>query len=245
VADRGLVGRPNRGHEAHDLLLVAAHAAGDLDGTDLVRAESLAAACDECANLATDLRAIARATGELPEARAPRDFFVSPADARRLRPQGLRRLVSVITAPRVAPARPLAGGLMMLGVAGLLVASLPGLGSSAALAPADRHLEFSATPSTGSDIQALPGAAPDASGEPSPTDPVVIERLGGGSPAPSRPPTAAGQGTAQTPEPDTTTGAGDSAGSGPSALVVGSLALLAVGAALFVLSLLRTAPRRI
>ena len=113
-------------HERHDLLLVAAYASDDLDGAARTAAEELVAGCSGCADLATDLRALARATHDLPPARRPRDFFLTPADAERLRPRGLRRLLAAFAAPTL-PIRPLATGLTTLGVAGLLLASLPGI----------------------------------------------------------------------------------------------------------------------
>ncbi|HEU0235937.1 MAG TPA: hypothetical protein VFR14_05795, partial [Candidatus Limnocylindrales bacterium] len=89
-------------------------------------ADELVAGCSACADLAADLRALARATHDLPPADRPRDFFLTPADAERLRPRGLRRLLAAFAAP-TAPIRPLATGLTTLGVAGLLLAALPGI----------------------------------------------------------------------------------------------------------------------
>ena len=207
-------------HPTHDLLLVAAYASDDIDGAARTVAAELVGSCAECAALATDLRALAAATRALPPAHRPRDFALSPADAERLRPRGLRRLLAALAAPR-SLARPLAAGLTTLGVAGLLLASLPGvmsLGSGAMggseavsdgvpLAPLEG--EGAAAPS------AAPGYALD--GEERDTDTA-------GSP------TRADSGDPGTPS--TEAAVGDS---GPSMLVVVSGSLLIVGLGLFAL----------
>ncbi|MEO8273984.1 MAG: hypothetical protein ABI620_07950, partial [Chloroflexota bacterium] len=65
-------------HPDHDLLLIAADAAGDLAGTDRARAQALIQACESCADLQRDLVSIAAATRTLPAmAAAPRDFRLS------------------------------------------------------------------------------------------------------------------------------------------------------------------------
>ena len=75
-------------HDAHDPLLVAALAAGDLAGTDRDHAVALIRSCVSCAELHDDLVAISRATAAVPPpfAKAPREFQLTPADAARLRP---------------------------------------------------------------------------------------------------------------------------------------------------------------
>jgi hypothetical protein len=234
-------------HEAHDLLLVAAFAAGDLEVGDLALAEALVGACDQCATLAADLRAISRATAEIPVPRRPRDFFVRPDDAERLRPNRLRRLAAAIAGPRAQLARPFAGGLMMIGFAGLLVASLPGLGGPASVAPADRRLESLASPMPDSEIQGGP-AAPGASGEPAATDETLGEvRDSAGQGASLRPVAGGPPASAPAAEPGpikTSREAARDAVAGPSGLVIGSAALVAIGAVLFLASLLRPGPRR-
>jgi hypothetical protein len=228
-------------HTDHDLLLVAAFAAGDVEAGDLSRANALVGACGECATLAADLRAISRATAEMPAPRRSRDFFVSPADAERLRPHGLRRLTAATTRPRLGLARPLAGGLMMIGFAGLLVASLPGLGGSAGSAPADQRLEYRASPATDSHVQGGPDA-PGASAAPAPTDATLGEERSGSGQGASLPPEAGGPAASAAAPALVETGRDSAAG--PSALVVGSVALVAIGAVLFLASVLRAGPRR-
>jgi hypothetical protein len=114
-------------HESHDALLIAAYTAGDLEEDDLQRAVTLIARCDECSTLAADLGAIASAAASLPAARRPRDFTITPEQAAALRKGGWRRFLSGLTSPRSVLAPRLAGALTTLGVAGLLLASLPGM----------------------------------------------------------------------------------------------------------------------
>jgi hypothetical protein len=120
-------------HAQHDPLLVASLAAGDLVGTDRDHATALIAGCADCASLHSDLLAIARATAALPPVRAPRDFTLSPEQAAALRPVGWRRLVAAIGGSRPLMSRQLGIGLATIGLAGLLVSTLPGiqLGSTA------------------------------------------------------------------------------------------------------------------
>jgi hypothetical protein len=237
-------------HAAHDLLLVAAFAADDLDAADRPGAEAQVAGCADCSALATDLVSIARATAEMPLPRRPRDFFVSPADARRLRPQGLRRLAAAIAGPRAQLARPVAGGLMMLGVAGLLVASLPGLSLLGSSSSADQRLEFLASPAPGSEVQGGP-VAPYASEAPAASAAVPGDVRGAGQGA-SIPPGAGGT-AASAPAPVPAVGPDSvktqpettrEATTGPSPLVIGSVALIAVGAVLLITSVLQPGRRR-
>lgn len=234
-------------HAGHDLLLVAALAAGDLDAPDKQRAEALLASCADCSALAGDLVSIARATAEMPVPRRPRDFFVSPADAERLRPRGLRRLAGTMARPRTTLARPLAGGLMMLGIAGLLVASLPGLPQFGSASSADQRLELAASPVPDSAIQGEP-LLPYASGAPAASVAPGDVRGGAGQGA-SAPPVSVGVPGASAPAPAPAEGpdaakTAREATRGPSPLVIGSVALVAIGALLFLASLLRPGPRR-
>jgi hypothetical protein len=230
-------------HAAHDLLLVAAFAAGDVDAADRPGAEALVAGCAECATLATDLVSIARATAEMPVPRRPRDFFVSPADARRLRPRAIRRLTDAIAGPRVQLARPLAGGLMMLGFAGLLVASLPGLSLLGSSSSADQRLEFTASPAPDAAIQGEP-LVPYASGAPAASAPGDVRGAGQGASVPSVAVGVPGASNpAPAPGPEAVKTARD-ATTGPSPLVIGSVALIAIGAVLLLTSVLQPGRRR-
>lgn len=247
MADRHPFDRPDAPHPVHDLLLVAAFAAGDLEGGELARASALVDACAECRTLVSDLRAISRATAALPAPPSPRDFFVSHADAERLRPHGLRRLVAAIAGPRVQLARPIAGGLMMLGFAGLLVAALPSVSQLGTSSAADQRLELLASPVPGSETQGQP-QAPAPSG-PSATDAEFGDVRGGAGQGASPLPVAGGPASASAAavDPDALRASrepGRDAVAGPSALAIGSVALVAIGAALFLASLRRPGPRR-
>ena len=231
-------------HERHDLLLVAAWASDDLDGAARRAADELVAGCSGCADLAADLRALARATHDLPPADRPRDYFLTTADAERLRPRGLRRLLAAFAAP-TAPIRPLATGLTTLGVAGLLLAALPGilpLGGAASmpLATVGQSFETDRSEATDRDVEGFAdgSAAPAAA---SPGDALFA------SPAPTVGSDTANVPPAATPDAPTTTAAtnagsapGDESGrlrdaadTGPSALAIWSAIALVAGVALF------------
>ena len=113
-------------HDQHDALLMAALAAGDLAGTDRDHAQTLIATCRQCAQLHDDLVAIARATATVPAPAAmpARDFRLTPADASRLRPGGWRRFLAAFAGARAAT-KPLGVALTTIGLAGLLVTSVP------------------------------------------------------------------------------------------------------------------------
>jgi hypothetical protein len=133
-------------HANHDALLVAALAAGDLAGTDRDHATALIQTCSDCLTLHEDLLAIALATTSVPPpiATRPRDFRLTPEQARRLRPSGWRRALGAFASPRLAFTRPLGIGLTTIGLAGLLLTNIPlGFGgassASTAAVPASRN----------------------------------------------------------------------------------------------------------
>lgn len=114
-------------HATHDELLIAAHAAGDLDDVRRLEAARLVASCSECALLFRDLQAVQAAVAEMPPARRRRDFRLTEAEAARLRPRGWRRFLVPLSGPRFAFTQPLGAGLAMVGIVGLLVATVPGI----------------------------------------------------------------------------------------------------------------------
>ncbi len=153
----------------HDETLIARLAADDLTEGEVAHAQQLVGSCPACAELHADLRSIMAATAGLPAPQRTRDFQLTEADAARLRGTGWRRLLGRFGDPRLAFTRPLATGLVTLGIAGLVLASLPSFLSSAsatglpALAPV--------AGSTGESLTSLPndgaygtksGAAPSA-----------------------------------------------------------------------------------
>ena len=248
-------------HQTHDTTLIAGHAAGDLVDSDRTRAQALLRTCKLCAELHADLIAIAGATRALPNlAHAPRDFRLDPAQAARLRRGSwLRAALRPFGAAGFA-VKPFASAFTAAGVAGLLVVTvLPALfGSSSAAGPHRDATENQA-------VATAAPVAPDAAGAPvvgapeatsadidrglfgaqSAASPGPVQPVGGkngpgatydtaavlaGGPeatAIGTPPNAAGP--AQAPAP-------------PNPILVGSLALLGVGLALFGL---RFASRRL
>lgn len=158
---------PNRlpaSHAQHDLVLIAAHAAGDVSTAERSAAEAQLVACDDCRELADDLRAIAAATATLPAPARIRDFTLRSQDAARLRPRGWRRVVAALGPARLELARPLAPVLMTLGVVGLLISGLPlvqGSGTSFSSAGAASQ---AVAPREAASAAASAAAAPAAAG---------------------------------------------------------------------------------
>jgi hypothetical protein len=122
-------------HPDHDTILVAALAAGDLADLPRADAETLVAACPDCATLHADLLAIAAATRALPAPARTRDYRLTAEQAERLRPSGMRRLVEAFGSSRLAVTRPLAVAFTTLGIAGLLLSAIPAGGPALMLAP--------------------------------------------------------------------------------------------------------------
>jgi hypothetical protein len=116
---------PAAPHAGHDLLLVAAHVAGDTTGVEAARGRELIAGCGECRDLAVDLAALRTVARQLPPPQRSRDFRLSPETAARLRVRSpWRQVVEGVTSPR-GFGRPLAATLMTLGLAGLMVSATP------------------------------------------------------------------------------------------------------------------------
>lgn len=230
-------------HPAHDTILVAALAAGDLADLARADAEALVAACPDCAALHADLLAIASATRSLPAPARPRDFRLTPEQAESLRPSGLRRLVAAFGSPRLAVTRPLAVTFTTLGVVGLLLTAIPAAGPAAlfpgaaerqVLTPSAANDDGAARP----DESAVPvfgaGSAPLPASSPAPEG-----GLSGAPPASS--PDAAAGGESKDTTPARSADLARTEG-GPPWLAILSVALLAAGLGLFVA---RAAARRI
>jgi hypothetical protein len=230
-------------HAAHDLLLIAAFAAGDLGAAERETAERLASTCSECGLLEADLRAIATATAALPKPVRQRDFSLSAQDAARLRRRGWRGLVASLAGPRSAALKPLATGLTTLGIAGLLLAALspiqlggaaasptgaaaPGTTSEADANPDTNYVFPAAAPSTGQGRQgAFPAAStpPRDAAQPASRPATLDVDTAGGDEGPVVPDKApSGQPAIASP-----------GGSAPSPLAVLSGALLVLGLFLF------------
>lgn len=167
-------------HESHDPQLIAAFAAGDLEGAERESATALTSSCPACAGLDRDLRAISLATRELPPVRRPRDFRLEPEIAARLHRPIWRRALAALAGPRLQLAGPVGAGLAGLGLAGLLVATIPaatppGNAAMPAGAPATMETLSRDESELGAVHDATGGAAGDAAGG------------GAGSPAPVAP----------------------------------------------------------
>ncbi len=160
------------GHSNHDALLVARFVAGDVTPAEAEAARRLLAACPDCQLLASDLRAIARATAELPAPTRMRDFRLSPEVAARLRRPGwrgwLRRLGDLGggSAARLVVAQRLAGAAVAIGLVMALATwpgGIPRLPSGPAALPSNGQIPAGApaAPAAPSAVTlAVPSAAP-------------------------------------------------------------------------------------
>jgi hypothetical protein len=109
--------QPDAGHEQHDALLIAQYAARDpLTAEQVAQAAALVGSCGECASLSTDLGAISNAVAAEPLPRRRRDFRLDADTAAELRGSPLTRLMRRLTMPGSAPLRPLAAGVMSIGL---------------------------------------------------------------------------------------------------------------------------------
>jgi anti-sigma factor RsiW len=192
-------------HETHDRLLIANLVDRAVDETERSRAEELLAACRECEQLYDDLVALSAATRAMSVPVRPRDFTLTETDAQRLRIRGWRRLLGAIGSSRDVFSRPLAVGLTTLGLAGLMVATVPSfflasgattsgpnlmsteqaVGDTAAGAPPPEAVQLApeapASAGTGSAAAAAPSSAaspPAPEALPQVTDDLGIERVG-------------------------------------------------------------------
>ncbi len=246
----------------HDETLIARLAVDDLDTPDAATARKLVADCPACAELLTDLTLIASATADLPAPARTHDFRLTEADAARLRPSSWRGLIARFRSPDLAFTRPLAVGMATLGLAGLVLASLPagfgGVGGSTASLP-EAALNTTAGPVQAQDAAGAPGAgalaplggpeiATDgkaASPAPVPVDrgAAVASQGNGSRDASASPgvialPAPASSAAAATAEPSTAVSEETGSAPGPTPLVVLSLTMLVIGLVLGGLRLL-------
>jgi hypothetical protein len=116
-------------HARHDRDLVAALAAREpeLAAPALDAARELVQRCTECRDLLADLVALQTAVPEMATPPRPRDFVLTEADARRLRPRGWRAALGFIGSARDGFSRPLAIGFTTIGMVALLVTALPSI----------------------------------------------------------------------------------------------------------------------
>jgi hypothetical protein len=166
-------------HAAHDTMLVASLADHSLAASERAAAEALVEACGLCAALLGDLVALSAATRAMPTPARPRSYTLTADDAARLHPTGLRRWVVAFGTSRDALSRPLAIGLTTLGLAGLLVATVPSALFVGGTASAPGAAEVSAGAANGApnDVTVaapdLPSGAPAAGAVAVPSGPAV------------------------------------------------------------------------
>jgi hypothetical protein len=154
-------------HDRHDPLLVAE--AADRSGT-LPKA---LADCPDCRSLHAELLALAQALPIAALPTRPRDYTISSTQAAELRPSGWRRVLASIGTARDTVTRPLAIGLTTIGLAGLLVSTVPGVlpFSGAAVGEStggtDAAIAAPAAPEAApGGAEAAPSAAASGDGEP-------------------------------------------------------------------------------
>lgn len=159
-------------HAQHDRTRIAVLAVrpDDLAPDEAQLARSLVAECGACADLLADLIGIQAAVPHAAIPARPRDFTLSDADASRLGRTGWRRFLAMVGSSRDQVTRPLAMGLTTLGLAGVIVATLPGTfgsGGQSAL-PADAARQEQAAPAAGAPNPELFSmtAGPDTAGSP-------------------------------------------------------------------------------
>jgi hypothetical protein len=178
------VTQPSSSHAQHDALLIAKLAANDVNSPERVRANALVAECPDCAELLQDLQAITVASRALPAPARSRDFRLTEADAARLRRSGWRvwlgsgwrAWLESLAAPRFAFMQRAGAGLVAIGIAGLLFASIPGSLFTGGTSPTLGHLGAplgTAGPATDSTVAApnAPGTAKN--GAPAPAQPIT------------------------------------------------------------------------
>jgi hypothetical protein len=99
----------------------------DLAPSERTRAQGALESCGACADLFADLVAVSAAIPSAAIPARPREYTLTAADAARLRPRGLRRWLSTIGSARDGVTFPLALGLTTMGIAGLLLATVPAI----------------------------------------------------------------------------------------------------------------------
>jgi hypothetical protein len=240
TVSRGEPVRRPTDHADHDPLLVAE--AADRGG----RLPATLATCPDCVALHADLVHLAASIPLSPVPARPRAYTLAPADAARLRPAGWRRWLAAIGTSRDAVTRPLAFGLTTIGLAGLLVATVPGFlptgaGTAGASAVDENYDASEVPPASGAPALAAPeaperaGAASpngerDVSGEADASTSDGVAQAAGGTVGTGTDESGAevGSGTALTED-----AAATATSSGPDVLIIVAGTLLVTGMALF------------
>ncbi len=181
------------GHGDHDALLVVRFAAGDVTPAEAEVARRLLATCPDCRLLASDLRAIARATAELPAPTRTRDFRLSPEVAARLRRSGwrgwFRRLGDLGGGPagRLVVAQRLAGAAVAIGLVMALAtwpAGVPGLSAGPTALQSNGQIREGAPVASAAPAPAATPAAPAAASAASAAAQAAAPAFGAAGPGP-------------------------------------------------------------
>lgn len=157
-------------HATHDQLLIARYVADELDETEREAAAQLVAVCPACTALFSDLQSLGRALAAPPAVTRRRDFHLTAAQARELRPPTLVERLRAWRPPSAVWVQPLAGAVTVVGLALALASSglvLPGSGSTGERGAAQVAAAPSAAPSAGALAAPALGAAPASSAAPS------------------------------------------------------------------------------
>jgi hypothetical protein len=199
--------RPSE-HDLHERLLVVRFATNDeLEPDEIARARALVASCPGCAALASDVKAISRATASSMTPSRPRDFRLTPEQAAAAHGSRIRGWLAALTSPGMGMLRPLAGVAVALGLL-LVVAGggLPGFGGATNIrtgstsgAPVDTSRE---TAATSPETPVVAAASPAASADSGPSVPPPLSATQGTT-MPTVPTDAALPGRTPRPNPET------------------------------------------
>lgn len=172
---------PPTAHEQHDVLLIAQLVAGDpIDDAQRLDAQRLLVTCQACAALAGDLGIISRAVAWEPIPPRRRDFRFDAQRAAELRGSRLQRLLSKLSLPQAAVLRPLAAGVMSVGLLFVVAGTVwPQAGSQT---PATPLTSPSPALMMEAPAEALPTGIPDA-----PAAGSMLEQMSDGEANASRP----------------------------------------------------------
>jgi hypothetical protein len=186
---------PTVAHAAHDLTIVAALAAraSDLDERTAALAREQVASCASCADLLTDLLTLQATLPTTATPARPRDFRLSDGDAARLHRSGWRRVLGFFGSPRDGFSRPLAIGFTTLGLAGLLVATVPSMLLSGGAAGAAPNEVLSTVGNAAQQAAPAPAASAAASAAPSAAEGFASDRMSTAAAAASEEAAGAGE----------------------------------------------------
>lgn len=178
-------------HDVHDRLLVVRLASDELSADELQAAESLRATCTRCAALVDEVRRIALATARLPLPRRPRDFRLTPAQARQTRGSILRRLMERLSAPGLGVLQPLGAAAVAIGFVLVVVGmGLPATGGGSPAALEYDVRSANATPGSATEPDAVaPGEGMEDGGTAAPAGGAEPGGVGGVRPTRAKPST--------------------------------------------------------